>query len=479
MGSLFGDQTEQAVIRSIQALRASQELERAKELAELDDWYAGGERVQKYLERFEGEGEKDYNRRQRNMSNANYLALFANKLIDGSFGGEVYRSFDGASNEQQAQLADIFEDAEMDEVYSEIGQGTVVHGDGWGMVDVDHVGERVVVHAAHTADIWYRHDPYRRSRLIELLERRWVERTSSGQDVFEYLAWGMEPEPWFQLLDDGGRPKRDADGNRERKPNELGVIPYARFKGRSIIGEIDGYSYIRDQVSLQRDLVDLLSELRLLIKYQSGSLLVVKDHDAPEVGVGPNAGLRLSPDGEAYFLQPEADIQAVMNVAREKIAMMFETGSVPAEVVQTKATDESGIALEIRFRPFSRLVGKMRRKQIIGDRQLVVLVTAATNAYLGGGFPSPEEIQPIVEYRDEVVPKDTERELDTDLRMVSGRPALMTRRTFLRRHMARFGLKTDQEVDAYLAELDQEERSGVALEQARFGGALGNLRGGL
>jgi hypothetical protein len=460
MPTLFADQTADAVRMSLQRLRDENEWQHGRHLTELEDYYVGGERTLQYLVRFQGEQADKWALRRKNYASANYVRVFADELISGAFGGDTKRSFEGITDPQAKVLNSIWSWNEMPILSNEIGQGVIVFGDGWVNIDWSEQAETLNLLSVHPSDLMYTLDPTNRRKLLEVIERRYLDE-KKGKKLYEYWVW--TDQAFYHLNEDL---VVIAEGENDR-----GTIPYVRYKGRSLVGNIDGLSYIEDQVTLQKQLINRVSQLGLIIQYQAGSQLVLKNFDQEAVKMGVTSAILLGDNGEAFFLTPDGKIAEVSGAIEDDIKRMFDVGGVPIEL-HRGTIDASGVALEIRLRPMTKRIKSIRNQADMGDKELIRKVCLIGSRF---GLPLPEMVEPIVEYDSNVIPRDEMAEKQADLELVNNSPRLMSLVDFHIKWTP--GIETEKEALALIEKLKAEE--GPPAPPPETGNVFGPPGGGI
>ena len=423
---LFDTHSKAIIAASLKKLREASLDAHAKEIEQLEDFYEGGSDVVKYLYRNPAESEESFTARQKRFAHLNYVGRIVDELVDDVYGDEVQRSFgvdaDPAADEA---LKTTLEFNNIIEVQQEVCRSQVLMGDGWINVSWREPDQMVGIFAVHPLDFWFRMDPGNPSRLLEIVERRRSDRPDLAKDddgtACTYWIWN-----------DTSFCEVDADGNylTPATPNPYGTIPYVRWRGRSVVGGDDGLSFVRDAVSVQKLILNRVSDADKQIRYQAHGLLVIKGIDDPVIKSGADSFIRLSnPTDDAFFINPGADLKAVEDSTEGLVDRLFEISSVPASMVRG-GTANSGLQLAIEMRPLTRIVGSVRTKAAAAEKRLITLIALIGRAH--GQSVYPEVVDPVVEFSDNFLPSDEVQAFTRDMAMLSFVPVpLMTREDFL------------------------------------------------
>lgn len=426
--------------------------ERERTYTELENFYIGGQNVRPYLVKFPAEEWSEYQDRLDRLEYPNYVARVADALIDGVYGDAVMRSLDADSERyvaQQEVLDAILTRNAMRRKQRQIGYGFVVLGDGWVNIAARDTaaGPMVAIMPAHPANIRHEVSDDDPSVIVSLTERRvsWRKATD-GKLEKRYSYWGWTLDEWVHIGFDG---QVEDEGE-----NVYGRIPYVKWPGRPVLGEVDGLSYVRDQVTTQKALLNKLSEMDVLTREQAHGTMVISDYDDVKTESGPTRAIKVGANGSAAFIQPGAEIESLRNVIQDYIARMCETGNIPLSLLRG-GTASSGLQLAIEMRPFTRTVETMRSDCTVSEIEMVRTICAVGRAH-EMNLPDPEEISPRIDWSDNVLPSDKQAEFTMDMAMVSAFSPLMTRRDFVRKWHD--GIETDDDAEKYLIELESEDR---------------------
>jgi len=467
---LFEDLTAGMIRAGLAQARRQAVLDKQQDREELEAYYAGGREISSKLIRHPAEDHAEFAQRKARLLYPNYVARLADALIDGVYGDPVTRSIADATDEQLETLQDIWEWNLMPRVQRDIGYGIVVLGDAW-VNCTYHERDRIIgVHAVHPDNIAYTTDPDNPNRVIELVETRAEEHiVGSGKEVQTHWVWTLDE---FGHFDDDGRPMDDGPWPA---PNPYGWIPYVHFRGRPMLGVSDGLSYIRDQITIQRALMNRLSDEDVLCVEQIHGTLVLKGYQRANVDHGPRRAITVSPDGDAFYINPNAAIKDLEESIDRLVKMLFETGSVPMSLV-SGGTASSGLQLAIEMRPFTRVVESIRAECTASEKDLIRTVCVIGAVH---GLGLPEECNPVVEFSDNVLPSDRDGEFQRDLLMYQN--GLMLRTDFLARWIDKLGddqaaiEEYEQQLESEKTQRDYASGSRYSGLDSKFGGGGGDL----
>ena len=451
--------TEDLVMASLLEFEKQVDKKRAMLYEEYENWYLGGSKVEGYLLRNDGERDDSYATRLKRIAHINYIGRIIDEIVDDAYGDEVDRKLgQTAGPDQERRLAEVSELSNMLDIQQETCRTQVLLGDGWIYCSYSEEYQIPVWYPAHPGQIGFWVDRNNPRRIVRLIERR-TEQTMVGKDlkdVVEYWIW--TPDEYARL---------DAKWRyiEPPTPHRIGSVPYVRWKGRGIVGEVDGISYARDLVGLNRLLLNRVSDVDKVIRYQTHGLLVIKSVDDQEVKSGADWFIRLSdPDSNAFFISPTANIQAAVDSIEDITKRMFEVGSIPMSLVRGGQAS-SGLQLAIEMRPLTRVVATVRAKGRVAEAELLKLTCAVGNAY-GNGWPDPRTLRPEVRFVENFLPQDKDSEFARDLVMVNNVPPLMTIEKFIRKWTPEL-LGDEAAIAAYLDELRKQDGG------AGYGGSAG------
>lgn len=441
--------TRAAIVESIRKMQDEFFKARERQYAELELLYKGGrEMVMTFLVKHEREDKRDWMERQRRAANPAYFAALADNLIEGVYGDPVERALENGSEQQQKLFTDTLDRNYIDSKQRQIGQGQVVLGDAWANIAWAEKREGVAINVVHPSDMWWEVDPDDQATITDIFERRVVAvdytRPAGEQNVYGF--WIVNTE-WLEFVDQDGKPIKSRFDNPYN-----GRLPYARCKGRSLIGCEDGLSVIADQASMQKMLLNRASEFDVLLRYQAFATLVRIGADFPDQVTGPTLTLDIdNPQGDAKYIQPNAPIADVQASIDGLVGQMFETGAVPTSLIRGGSAN-SGVQLQLEYRPFTRRVQSLRTEAKVFEMDMCELVCIVGAAH---GLSLPSDPVVSVKFSDNVLPVDKASEYDRDLSMWTS--GLMTDADMLQRW--RPDLDTEEKRDAYLQLLAAQKQA--------------------
>jgi hypothetical protein len=451
---LFDPHNPAIIAESLDAMQKLSFDARTRELEELESLYEGGADVSKFLLRNDAESDKSFSARQKRLCHPNYVQRIVDELVDDVYGDEVVRSFGPeASDDQNEALKQVYRKNRMRNLAPEVCRSQVLLGDGWINAAWQEEPKNVGLFAVHPLDMWSRQDPDNPSRLYEVAERRRSDRTDipREKDTPAFTCWVWNREFFFEV-DMHGRFLTPVT------PNRYGVIPYIRWRGRSVVGREDGLSFVRDAATIQRLLLNRISDEDKLIRYQTHGLMVVNSIDEPVIKSGADSFLRLTnTDDKAYFINPGADIAAVQETIRDLKDSIFEISSVPSSLI-VGGQASSGLQLLIEMRPLTRVVGAVRSLASVGEEELITVIAAISVAHGDTRFPRPDTLEPTVEFSDNFLPSDKQAEFDRDMAMLGNVPPLITIEDVLLKWHAKLR-KSPEALRAYMEQLERDSQA--------------------
>ena len=458
---LFRDMTESAIQKALRDDRAAENKARNAETRELIDMYEGGARMKPYLLRRPGESmatasasrQERYTYRANRAHNPNYFSRLTDSLADGFVGDKITRRVSSGDEAFQALLDDVH----IQLVQQEYGLGTVLVGGSLvGIVGWAEGG--ISLCPLHPFAWRVKSDPQDPYALAEVEEDRTYQ-SADGKEHTVTWVWNSE---WGRLYDsDGVRLTVDPMTGLETDwadPNPYdGEIPYVYWRGRPVLGQFEGISYVRDQASLQKELYNRSNDLMILCHMRSFGVPVFKDLQTNIADWSEYGGLEVGPTGDAWMLEPSGDIPGMVMTLEKLIEWMYETGNVPTSMVQD-ASVKSGVALAIEWMPFLRVIQTLRNNGAVSERELVRKMLVIGKAHGVEKLPSAD-VDIEIEYEESVLPTDETADFKRDLLMLNNDPPLITREEFVRRWHK---LPDDKAVAKYIAELDAEADAAAA-----------------
>jgi hypothetical protein len=452
---LFDTHSPEILRASLKKLQEAAFAKRMQTMQEYEDWYVGGDTVSKYIFRNPGEKDDSFNARIRRVCHMNYIGRIVDEIVDDVYGDEVTRSYGAGEEAADARLKDTLEWNNIVDTQQDWCRSQVLLGEGWANVAWRENPGTVAIFGVHPMDAWWRGDPDNPGHMIEFVETRASDLPNLPADFAGnvYVHWIWNEHEYCQVDNNG-------DYIVPPTPNKYGVIPYIRWKGRSVVGYDDGLSYVRDAVTIQKLVLNRTSDEDKLVRYQTHGLLVIQSIDRPTIESGADSFIRITdPTGKAYFINPGADIAAVSQSRKDLVAALFEISSVPMSLV-VGGTASSGLQLAIEMRPLTRVVRSVETKATVSERQLLRVIAAVGRAH--GDTAYPERPNPDVQFSHNFLPSDEKQEFDKDLSMLNNIPPLITTEDFLARHHKH--LRNNPEAMAeYRKKLDEQDKAGSSM----------------
>jgi hypothetical protein len=461
---LFGDLTRDLVRQGLAEWREQSLRERDARYDELEDWYRGGTYVTKYLEKKPGETVMELSARQKLIEYPNYVKCIADELVRNVYGFDVTRKLlDPATDAHNETLQAIFEANRIVSAQRMYGQGMVLLGDGWARAWWDEERQIPSVFPVHPKNVWFEADPNNPYKITTLIEKIVDDSSDPKDDQSTYWVWTNDE---FAYVDSSGAMLPAVEGGDIGPwPNLYGLIPYSHWVGRPLLGENYGLSCVNDAVTIQKVILNRLSDLNELVENQAHGLLITVNNENPELSSGPRRFIGLGPGGEAYYINPNADIPGVLATMDASVSRMFESASIPISILRGGSAS-SGLQLAIEMRPLTAQIEELRTTSKQSERDLIRAVCAVGAAH-GLALPTAEACNPEVDFGGAMLPSDKDSEFKRDFAMVTAIPPLMTRESFVRKW------QTSISDDAGLAEYMQKlEAEGGSMISASGSGAL-------
>lgn len=467
----------QALAMSVAEVKERCRFEFEDEQQELQRWYESGKQLTTGpngdLMRKEDEREADWLQRVARMATVNALA----RIVDAVAGWIYHKSpkrllARKANDEDKSQelIEDVFRRMKMRIVERNRGRANVLLGKAW-----DAYGWRagygkgdpgsVTVRSVPRDDVYVEYDPNDPYRPTLLVHRFAREGAASLSDPYQYVKWTDEdyvscdsswkPLPLGDLPPSGANPFR--------------LIPFSECRGLTVPGTERCVSLVRDVVAQMRLILNQLSDLDQLIRYQSGDVMVLKDFPTEEKKtIGASRFIRLNPDPntDLFFASPSAKIDEVLGVIKQRVEWCFQTCGLPVTVL-TGDQEASGYALVVRYQQALSLVQDFQERMGPGEEH-ALRVICAVGRYGKLALPEPWAIDPLVEFSSDIFPADEDSRRIADSRDV--RDGLMTKKDYIRRN--RKDIPEDK-IDAYLAELATEDAARRSADALAFSAAPG------
>lgn len=445
------------------------------EVEELDRWYESGKRLTAGpngdLMRKEDEAEQDWLQRVARMANLNVLA----RIVD-AVGGWIYSSSPkrslGMGNEgasAQGVLEDQLRRMSYRTIEREQGVGQTLRGKaittfGWRPSRGKGDKGGITCRAMKWQDVYTEYAPDDPGRATLMVFRVANEGADAKEHPYWYRIW---TDQTYQSVNSDWKPVPMGD-LAPSGANPFGLIPAAEFDGLTIPGTGRCLSLVRDVVGQQRLILNKLSDLDQLVRYQSGDVMVLKDHPSEQKKTtGATRFIRLNPDPDTdlFFASPSAKITEALEVIKQTVEWSFQTCGLPVTVLIGDQA-ESGYALRVRYQQAESLVKSYQERNVSGEEH-ALRVICAVGRYGKLALPEPWAIEPRVEFSSDIFPSDEDARRLADSRDV--RDGLMTKKDFWRRN--RKDIPEDK-LDEYAAAVAAEESARQAASGAfAFSGA--------
>ncbi len=444
---------QQALAMSVAEMRERARFDFDREQAELDRWYESGKQLTAGkdgdLMRKPDEDEEDWRQRVARMATVNALARIVDAVGDWIYHESPKRSLnvgrDGESGPDDV-LQDQMRRMKIRIAERDRGAGQVLRGKAW-----DCFGWRakrgpgdpgqITVRSVRRVDVYVEYEPSDPSRPTLLIHRFAVDGKSG---MYQYVIWR---DADYQSVDGDWKPMPFGE-LPPSGPNPFRMIPFAECRGITVPGTERCISLVRDVIAQQKLILNKISDLDQLVRYQSGDVMVTKGYQRNELTKGNTRFINLGtdPNADLFFASPEAKITEALDVIRQHVEWCFQTCGLPVTVLTGEQT-ESGYALAVRYQQAISLVKKYQERAAVGEEH-ALRVMCAVGRYGGLPLPEPWSFDPVVEFSDQIFPadRDAQRLADAD-DVEAGR---MTLKDYLRRH--RKDIPEDR-LDEYITEI--------------------------
>lgn len=458
----------QAAMLSVAEVRERCRDEWEDELNELDRWYESGKQLTAGpngdLMRKEAEANEDWLQRVARMANLNVLA----RIVD-AVGGWIYSSSPkrslGLSEGDAAQevLEDQMRRMRMRAIEREAGSGQVLRGAaviafGWRAARGRGDKGSITARTMRAQDVYTEYAPDDPSHATLRVFRVANEGEDANEHPYWYRCW---TDANYFSVDSDWRPVPLGDMEPSGR-NPFGMIPATELEGLSVPGTGRCLSLVRDVVGQQKLILNKLSDLDQLVRYQSGDIMVIKDFPSDDrKTTGTTRFIRLSPDPntDLFFASPSAKITEALEVIKQTVEWSFQTCGLPVTVLIGDQA-ESGYALRVRYQQAESLVRTYQERNVGGEEH-ALRVMCAIGRYGGLALPEPWSFEPRVEFSSDIFPADEDARRLADARDVAA--GLMTKRDFWRRN--RQDIPEDK-LDEYAASVAEEESARQAASGA-------------
>lgn len=478
MPALWDSQAPALVKESILALRSKAESERQAVIDRIDRMYANQADAKAELIPYVSESDApdrgEYRMRQRRLGIPNYAGQIARTLMAAVYGSPIEMSLEDKEQSTLNQaLAKILTWNKWGQLQRKVGYGQVVRGDVWIAVQlIEEYGVRNLgLFTVHTCNVYPIYHPANPAYLIGAIERRELEtetNAKTGAKKSLYLLWTRET---FRAIDDDGVDVEFYGKRGEQKNPYDGTIPLVRIPGRQVDGQDYALSYIEDALDLQMMLINWMSELDQLTTSQTHSTLVTvggsSDKKMAELKLGANAHIPLGPQGNAFYINPNAahaDLRANIDMVK---SMLSDTNAVPLSAIQGGGQASSGYHAELQLAPTATVVTEIgdNAKSGLEDLLRVIVTVAAAHSIEGFRGLKAESVNPVVKITASLLPRDEETERVRHLSEVDA--GLRTMEDYVRTWVLPKGADETQ-VTEYVAKLAEEAQSKQASLAAEF-----------
>lgn len=425
--------------------REQEEAARQEQYTKLRDFFEGGEQFRSYIAKYANEQANEYGGRSQRAANFNYFAELANQLISALYGTPPERVFTGSESEKTF-CADYYRLSQMDRKKQLTAQSMVVLGDGFEKIWYDeedepeyedHPALRLRVSVMGPDPIYPIVRPDDCERLKALIESRtyvdWDAKSGKQEPRAKFYLWTAKD--WKEINASGGE--------RSAAPHKYGVIPFAHYPSRRVIGSYLSAPMLYDALTICQAVNSTASMWLNLIWMQShGQLVLATDREIKDVISGENRFIKIASGDSVQYINPNAEIEAVRAALEWLVTKAFEIGGVPVSVIRGGSAS-SGYQLALEFHSMTNVVNALKTNAIAGEQDTFDRLKRVGSAHKITGFGKAEL---DVRFPKTFLPNDRITEFDHDLAMLNNNPPLMTVETF---------------VDRWYADKSQDERKRI------------------
>lgn len=201
-------------------------------------------------------------------------------------------------------------------------------------------------------------------------------------------------------------------------PNPYGFIPIVHIPNYPLANSNYGVSDIEDQIPLNIELNEKMSDISEIIDYHSSPITIVKGAKVGQLEKGANKVWgNLPKESDVYNLQMTGDLGAATNYINTLRMAMFEVSNIPEIALGSNQaiSNTSGIALQIMNMP---IIERTRMKRVMyGTGIELVNKMILAVAFREQLLTRPPGIDPRVLFKttvqwDDALPKDKLLELE-------------------------------------------------------------------
>lgn len=465
MSGLWESQAPATIEGNIATLRAAAENARKQSVAEAHNFFYGGNRTKPVLLQYSSDEELNfYRERQKRHAHFGVTGFAGRQLAFGVYGKQVERSMDGATDEQNNALADIYDAASFGSNQIMVGIEQAVVGGVFVCPTFSPLLGRLTLQIATEDNVFVEPHPDDPFDMLSLVETK-----TNPNRVERPINWIWTAER-YKGVDEHGRDVswKGADGKEHKDwvENPYKRIPHAYWRGQPMTGSFWGQSLLEDVIQINKWINDELCDFSQIVLHQAWSQGWVRNiAKQGTMKIGIRHWIPLDDGGEVGFAQPNAPISEVFDSIDKMLDRCIQLIGIPASAVRGGSA-ASGYALEVEFRSMAEIVGMLRTQATVSEERLMrnIVAVAGVHDDVYKGMPDAGAIDPKIEFDDNFLPRDSIMERTQDLMEMQASPPLLTRKDYLRKWRPEI---EDDKLDAYLVELDAEKK---AKTTASFGG---------
>lgn len=214
----------------------------------------------------------------------------------------------------------------------------------------------------------------------------------------------------------------DVQVNSAREQDHgLGLIPLVFFRNTTARWEFFQGAPATDLVKANRTLNYLLTQLNGITEFQAASLLVTVLGDEKPLKVGHRRRLNIpNKDGSAYFLSPNAALDAMVEVINLNVRLFLASRRIPEDSFLLTRQGESGVAIVAR----QGSLAEYRRRRINTfrprEQDLIRMALYVQERAVGRSLRLEDVEFPEIQYREPKLPMSAEDMTSWDMKIRHG-----------------------------------------------------------
>jgi len=297
-------------------------------------------------------------------------------------------------------------------------------------------------------------DPLNPDRLRQFSFRsEWID---PSDERTTHVKWDIVTDVfWHVYINDKRMPELEAEGGR----NPYGFIPFVFFRNNEDAEFPWGGSEVADLLNLQNELNCRASDASNVVKHH-GSPLVVTKGAAGQIVVGPDKLIELqSPESSIEYLTWSQDMPGALSLMDRHVDWLGAVSDCPApELMNLEGIGNltSAVALQMLYKPLSRLTGEARLQYGAGERELATATVRVYGVHVPGQVVDHRKMDVECGWPREPVPVNELEELQA--KQMRRELGLETQRDQLKDNHPDWN---DKRIDEYIAEIEEERQARV------------------